>query len=186
MQNKCDELATYLRQANHVIVFTGAGISTSSGIPDFRGPNGVWTKEQRGEEIKTEDKTSDIFDRAKPSFTHTFLRRLLEGNYIHHIVSQNVDGLHLRSGIPPEHLSEIHGNLYIEECVSCKKQYFRDYDVQGMGLKFTGAICDDASCGGKLRKIYLLIFLFHLEQIHSFCFYFNHQPIFATLDALLF
>ncbi len=66
------------------------------GIPDFRGPNGVWTLEKKGKEVKTELK----FEDAKPTITHTALVTMVEKDIVKYIVSQNVDGLHLKSGLP--------------------------------------------------------------------------------------
>jgi mono-ADP-ribosyltransferase sirtuin 6 len=150
LETKLDALASMLICSKHCVVFTGAGISTSAGIPDFRGPNGVWTREQRGETFSNTTEALS-FEKAKPTKTHKALAILLQKGIIKHIVSQNVDGLHLRSGIPQENLSELHGNLFMEVCEKCKTRYFRDYDVGGMGLKYTGNKCDDLTCRGKLK-----------------------------------
>lgn len=85
-----------LRDAKHVVVHTGAGISTSTGIPDFRGPKGVWTLEEKGLSPKMEIS----FDTAKPSLTHMALVKMVNEGLVHHVISQNVDGLHLKSGFP--------------------------------------------------------------------------------------
>lgn len=150
LEIKLDALANMLVCSKHCVVFTGAGISTSAGIPDFRGPNGVWTREQRGETFTTSSEAL-AFEKAKPTKTHKALAILLKKGIIKHIISQNVDGLHLRSGILEENLSELHGNLFMEVCDTCKSRYFRDYDVGGMGLKYTGNKCDDPTCRGKLK-----------------------------------
>ncbi|XP_075590334.1 sirtuin 7 [Dermatophagoides farinae] len=122
---KCTQLVELIRSSNHIIVYTGAGISTSASIPDYRGPNGVWTR------IKNGDNTPNVNDLAfsEPTFTHMAIVSLMKQNIIKHVVSQNCDGLHLRSGIPSECLSEIHGNMYIEVCRNCKKSYTRSFDV---------------------------------------------------------
>lgn len=97
LQDKIIKLTEIFKQAKgHITVHTGAGLSTSSGIPDFRGPNGVWTLEKKGKNVKF-DKT---FDTAEPSDGHKILKKLLDDGFIKYVVSQNVDGLHLRSGIP--------------------------------------------------------------------------------------
>lgn len=96
MQSKVDEFVELIREAKHVVVHTGAGISTSSGIPDFRGPKGVWTLEERG----LIPKFDVSFDTAKPTLTHMALVKLAQEGLIHYVISQNVDGLHLKSGFP--------------------------------------------------------------------------------------
>jgi len=137
-----------LKNAKHVVVYTGAGVSTSAGIPDYRGPEGIWTKLDKGEKIGA----SPFLDEAHPSFGHFALLALLKAKYIHHIVSTNVDGLHLRSGVPLENISEIHGNIYKEVCEVCSKAYYRPFDILGRVKKrYTGRLCEMTGCNGKLK-----------------------------------
>lgn len=89
----------------------------SLGIPDFRGPKGVWTLEQQGKKVETEV----TFEDAKPTLTHMALLALVEAGKVKHIISQNVDGLHLKSGLPRDKLSELHGNMFMEKCDKCGK-----------------------------------------------------------------
>lgn len=151
LRTKVQDLASLIRESKMCIIFTGAGISTSSGIPDFRGPNGVWTKELKGVKLKKEEKSAELFNRARPSFSHYAVASLVEMNLVHHVISQNVDGLHLRSGVPSSKLSELHGNICMEICDVCKTQYFHDRDIGGMGLRPTGRICSQPGCQGTLR-----------------------------------
>jgi mono-ADP-ribosyltransferase sirtuin 6 len=149
---KVNALVKLIKKSKYTVIFTGAGISTSCGIPDFRGPNGIWTREKRGEIISKEEKTADLFNKAKPSFTHYSLVSLMSHNFVHHIISQNVDSLHLKSGIPLDKISEIHGNIFMEICEKCGKKYLSDYDIGGMGLQYTGNFCSSQNCrNGKLR-----------------------------------
>lgn len=151
LTKETEALVALIKASNYTVVFTGAGISTSAGIPDFRGPTGVWTRELKGDKLSPEEADSLLFDKAKPTFTHYALVHLLNRGNIHHIISQNVDGLHLRSGVAAEHLSELHGNIYMEHCESCGKSYFREKDVGGMGLQYTGNLCEIEECSGKLK-----------------------------------
>ncbi|CAH2292273.1 NAD-dependent deacetylase sirtuin-6 [Pelobates cultripes] len=152
LTRKVEELADMIRQATYVVFHTGAGISTSCGIPDFRGPNGVWTMEEKG----LNPKFDTTFENAHPSPTHMALLQLQRVGILKFLISQNVDGLHVRSGFPREQLSELHGNMFVEECTKCGKQYVRDVVVGTMGLKPTGRLCDVSkvrglrACRGKL------------------------------------
>lgn len=150
LDKKVQELVDLVRESNRIVIFTGAGISTSSGIPDFRGPNGVWTKELQEELTKEEPVVENLFDSALPSFTHYATASLLHLKIFTHIVSQNVDGLHLRSGVPESSLSELHGNIFKEKCSECALEYVRNFDVGGMGLKPTGRMCEVSNCIGEL------------------------------------
>lgn len=120
--------------SKHFIAFTGAGISTSCGIPDFRsgvntvlktGP-GAWEKKAQ----KILDKPNkNIVEMAKavPSFTHMSLVALEEAGYLKYLVSQNTDGLHVRSGFDTNKLAELHGNRCLEKCKRCDSQFLRDF-----------------------------------------------------------
>ena len=132
-----------------VVVHTGAGISTSVGIPDFRGPDGVWTRRARG---LPPPECSTALDRAKPSFTHACLKALADAGYVKTVVSCNVDCLHVKSGlIPGENLCELHGNLFAERCENgdCGREEIRDFEMKTVGRKLTGRRC--VECGGRMR-----------------------------------
>ncbi|XP_062452403.1 NAD-dependent protein deacylase sirtuin-6 isoform X3 [Rhea pennata] len=122
-----------------------------------RGPNGVWTMEEKG----LSPKFDTTFENAKPSKTHMALLGLQRVGILKFLVSQNVDGLHVRSGFPRDKLAELHGNMFVEECMKCGKQYVRDTVVGSMGLKLTGRLCSVTkarglrACRGKLRDTIL-------------------------------
>lgn len=88
----------------------------AAGIQDWRGPDGIWSnlKFEKGKE-DTEGPLVD-YNTFRPTFTHEAIVRLLELGYVKHVISQNVDGLHLLSGVPLENLSELHGNAFLECC----------------------------------------------------------------------
>lgn len=159
LEYKINKLVKYIRKSKCFVGFTGAGISTSCGIPDFRsgyntvlqtGP-GAWEvlKENRPtKKIKTVRITE-----AVPSKTHMAFVALLNQGIMKHIISQNVDGLHRKSGVVSEDISELHGNIYIEKCTQCHKEYLRDVDVVTSDCATnhsTGNRCDNSACNGEL------------------------------------
>ncbi|CAL5403327.1 unnamed protein product [Camellia sinensis] len=146
------KLALMIQKSKHLVVFTGAGISTSCGIPDFRGPKGVWTLQREGKGVP---EASLPFHRAMPSMTHMALVELEKAGFLKFVISQNVDSLHLRSGIPREKLAELHGNSFREICSKCRVEYLRDFEVETIGLKKTSRSCSDVKCGAKLKDTVL-------------------------------
>ncbi|XP_055546560.1 NAD-dependent protein deacetylase Sirt6 [Wyeomyia smithii] len=137
VEQKCEQLAKLIKQSKHVVVHTGAGISTSAGIPDFRGPKGVWTLEQKGEKPSV----NIAFDEAVPTKTHMGLKALADAGLVKYIVSQNIDGLHMRSGLERKFLAELHGNMFVEQCLKCRRQYIRNKPAPTVGKKLTGDFC---------------------------------------------
>ncbi|KAM6939779.1 NAD-dependent protein deacetylase sirtuin-7 [Xenentodon cancila] len=149
LKSKVQQLAVAVTQANHLVVYTGAGISTAASIPDYRGPNGVWTQLQKGRSVSSSD-----LSKAEPTLTHMCIRMLHKEKLVKHVVSQNCDGLHLRSGLPRQALSELHGNMFIEVCTSCSpvREYVRLFDVTertSLHRHTTGREC--SHCGSELR-----------------------------------
>ncbi|XP_072220457.1 NAD-dependent protein deacylase sirtuin-6 isoform X2 [Leuresthes tenuis] len=132
LKAKVETLAQLVKESEYFVVHTGAGVSTAAGIPDFRGPKGVWTLEEKGESPHFET----TFEDARPSLTHLALLGLQRAGYLKYLISQNVDGLHVRSGFP--------------------RQYVREKVIGVMGLKPTGRYCDVVrsrglrACRGKL------------------------------------
>jgi NAD-dependent deacetylase len=126
-------LADYLRRSERILIFTGAGISTSSGIPDFRGPKGVWTRRQpvyfqefmaseaaRIEHWHYKLEGRDAFRAARPNASHEAIVRLEGAGKICAVITQNIDGLHRAAGTSSELLVELHGTNALVECQTCK------------------------------------------------------------------
>lgn len=104
--------------------------------------------------VKAKKGVSVSMQKAYPSKTHMAFVSLLEAGLMKFLVSQNVDGLHRKSGVPAEKISELHGNTNLEKCKDCGKQYLRDFKVRNAKkakAHKTGRLCDDPSCRGALR-----------------------------------
>jgi mono-ADP-ribosyltransferase sirtuin 6 len=145
---KVRALAGLVRAARRVVAFTGAGISTSCGIPDFRGPQGVWTLQRAGKPLP---QAKVPFFAARPSATHMALKALVDAGKVTFVVTQNVDSLHRRSGVPRAKCAELHGCVFQERCEDCRAEYVRDFEVESVGFKRTGRRCAAAGCDGALR-----------------------------------
>ncbi|CAL6296711.1 unnamed protein product [Bathycoccus prasinos] len=134
------------------VLHTGAGMSTSAKIPDFRGANGVWTKQRKGESV-----SMPKFENTKPTKAHMACKALYDAKVLTKIVTQNVDGLHQRAGVPEDAIAELHGSVYKERCSSCERIYARDFDVtstkpsHGKNRHRTGRMCEVDKCDGYLK-----------------------------------
>jgi NAD-dependent deacetylase len=131
-----DELRRMIAEATRIVGFTGAGISTESGIPDFRSPGGIWTRyqpidfsdflasaEARRESWRRKFATDAVMRRATPNAGHRALARLVEQGKMSAIVTQNVDGLHQASGVPDDQVIELHGNSTYAACLDCGERH---------------------------------------------------------------
>jgi NAD-dependent deacetylase len=121
-----------LREAERAVVFTGAGISTESGIPDFRSPGGIWTKlapiefqdfvasaDMRREAWRRRFAMEEMFASVKPNTGHMAVADLVSRGIASHVITQNIDNLHQDSGVPAEKVIEIHGNTRYAKCLEC-------------------------------------------------------------------
>ena len=120
LDQKIERVAELIARARHLVVFTGAGISTESGLPDFRGPDGVWTRRDKGLPPPRGKRIKDV----RPNAAHMAVVRLQELGLMRALISQNVDNLHLASGIEPELLSELHGNALRDRCMNCERTFY--------------------------------------------------------------
>jgi NAD-dependent deacetylase len=129
-------LAELIAQSRRAVVFTGAGISTESGIPDFRSPGGVWTQmapiyfddflasdAARRETWRRRFAMEEMFAAAEPNRGHRAVEALVRRGKVSAVITQNIDGLHQASGIPPEKVIELHGNTTYATCLDCAQRY---------------------------------------------------------------
>lgn len=161
METASRTLAEVLRRAHDILVFTGAGISTGSGIPDFRGPEGVWKRRQpvyyhdfmRSEEARVEHWEYKLegwptFRNARPNATHRAIVRLERAGKLLMLVTQNIDGLHSRAGTSAGKLVELHGTNSLVECQSCGKLTDPEPHFEYFRKTRKPPVCD---CGGFLK-----------------------------------
>jgi len=133
LDTRINTLAGWMFGAKNLVVFTGAGISTESGLPDFRGPDGIWTRQERGLPLPRRD-----FSSVEPNAGHMAIVELQKLGKLSFLISQNIDNLHLRSGITPDLLAELHGNVTKLRCKRCQAEVDES------------AGWDKCSCGGRL------------------------------------
>jgi len=158
-------VAGWLADAQRIVVLTGAGISTDSGIPDFRGPNGVWTRDPEAAKLVTLDSyVADPAVRrrawlsrrdhpawsAEPNAAHRALVDLEGTGRLRAIVTQNIDGLHQRAGSDPDLVVEIHGTLYEVECLNCDRRTGMAETLRRVAEGEPDPDC--RSCGGILKS----------------------------------
>jgi NAD-dependent deacetylase len=134
--SEMERLREMMEGAKRIVAFTGAGISTESGIPDFRSPGGIWTKyqpiyfddfmaseEMRREAWRRKFATDETMVKAEPNAGHRALAKLVEQGRMTAIITQNIDGLHQRSGVPASRIIELHGNTTYATCLDCGQRH---------------------------------------------------------------
>jgi NAD-dependent deacetylase len=159
---KLDELKSLIAEAAVVVGFTGAGISTESGVPDFRSPNSPWhrnkpipfdsflqSEEARREAWRRKFTMDDLYNDARPSRGHLALASLVAQGKMPAVITQNIDGLHHVSGIPAERIIELHGNGTYATCLSCGGRYELEVIRARFESQGSAPRCD--SCGGIVK-----------------------------------
>ena len=150
-----ETIARWIVGSEHIVAFTGAGISTDSGIPDFRGPEGVWTRRDAG---LPPPRWRVPAGQVGPNASHLSLAELQRLGKLRFLITQNTDNLHRRSGIRPELLAELHGNGRMMRCLGCDRLYTRqevgwDAPRWGPGYRTQRPVPGQpacANCGGRL------------------------------------
>lgn len=157
------EFSSKLKSSTAVVFFTGAGISTESGVPDFRSPGGVWTKYQpvlfqdflasesaRIQHWRLKKATYELFKTVNPNPAHYAICEFEGRGQLLGLITQNIDGLHKIAGISDDKLVELHGTDRLVTCLTCDKRY-DPFDVyENLGEEFTAPTCD--ACGGFLKS----------------------------------
>ena len=134
-----EEFQKLLDESEKIVFFTGAGISTESGIPDFRGPKGVWktaqpiyfqdfigSEEKRIESWERKFSSEGTFLSASPNTGHLKISEIMQKKKLSHLITQNVDNLHQDSGVDDSRITELHGNATYAKCLECHKKYELD------------------------------------------------------------
>lgn len=158
-----ERLRLMIRESKRGVVFTGAGISTESGIPDFRSPGGVWTKyrpiqfhdfisheEMRREYWRRKFAMDEVMKKAEPNTGHMAVAKLVKNGKVSRVITQNVDGLHQLSGIPEDKIIELHGNTTYAACLECKKRY-ELHEIREIFFK-DGTCPECDACGGIIKS----------------------------------
>jgi NAD-dependent deacetylase len=156
------KLADLIGAARRAVIFTGAGISTESGIPDFRSPGGVWSTMKPiyfDEFMTSEDKRREAWTRAfsnsagwvgaKPNEGHYAIARLIARGTASAVITQNVDNLHQESGVPAERIIELHGNASYAACLECGLRH--ELDSLKQSFLGTGELPSCRACGGIVK-----------------------------------
>lgn len=161
-QTQASELSELFASSRHIVGFTGAGISTESGIPDFRSPGGVWDKFQpiyfddfiRSEEMRRESwrrklRTDELIGKAQPNSGHKALAALVNSGRMLGIITQNIDGLHQASGVADDKVIELHGNSTYAKCLDCEQRH----ELDGIFARFEQdeSLPSCEACGGIVK-----------------------------------
>jgi NAD-dependent deacetylase len=156
------DLARAIDGSRRAIVFTGAGISTESGIPDFRSPGGIWTRmapidfsdflaseEARRETWRRRFAMEETFGQTRPNRGHRAVAELVRRGKVAAVITQNIDGLHQASGVANDRVIELHGNTTYAHCLDCKTRYELKPLRIAFGRDEGAPVCDE--CGGFVK-----------------------------------
>ena len=165
MDDQIRTVRTWIDEARSIVALTGAGISTESGIPDFRGPQGVWTKNPGAEKMATiqhymadpdvrrrawRSRLESRYLDAEPNAGHRALVELERRGKLHALITQNVDGLHVKAGSSPDRVVEIHGTVRDVVCLSCGERAAMEKALARVRAGEEDPAC--RTCGGILKS----------------------------------
>lgn len=154
-------IAQKIAEGGKNVVFTGAGISTESGIPDYRSKGGIWdkfrpvyfdefisSKKARIEYWRRKSELYQNLTKAEPNPAHTSIAQLYQMGLLESVITQNIDGLHQKSGLPDEKVIELHGNTLRVRCLNCSKIY----SIHEIQKRIEGGdLAPECECGGYLK-----------------------------------
>ena len=164
MESKIQQVAGWIIQSKRTVAFTGAGLSTESGIPDFRSPGGLWDKynpedfyfqnfiSSEASREKYWQMATEMYapmKQARPNLAHLAIAEMERLGKLEAVITQNVDGLHLKAGNSPGKVIEIHGTAMHVSCLHCQKRYARDAIQKRVKEGVKAPVCED--CGGPLK-----------------------------------
>jgi NAD-dependent deacetylase len=164
MKEQLEKIAQWIIASKRVIVFAGAGLSTESGIPDFRSPGGVWDKynpedfyfqnffASEASREKYWQMATEMWEpikKAQPNLAHLAIAELEKLGKLDCVITQNIDGLHSRAGNSEEKVIQLHGTAIFVSCLNCQKRYDRDEIQERIKKGQKAPRCDD--CGGLLK-----------------------------------
>ena len=164
IEKQIEEVAELISSAEKVLVFTGAGVSTESGIADFRGPDGIWSKydpedftiqkflsDKRARKTQWQLLSSGDMSmtKVKPNPAHYAITELDKLGKLYGVVTQNVDGLHQKAGVPEDMVFQLHGDLSHAVCLQCSKRYPMEEIAEWLSTGIDEPTC--AQCNGMLK-----------------------------------
>lgn len=157
-----EELKQLINNSAYTVVFTGAGISTDSGIPDFRSPGGLWNRlapidyrdfmasdEMRVETWRRKVLLDQEIGKPKPNKAHYAISQLVDVGKVNKVITQNIDNLHQNSGLSEDQIIELHGNGTFAKCLSCNKKYQIDLVKEQFKKDNLAPVC---TCGGYIKS----------------------------------
>jgi NAD-dependent deacetylase len=164
MEEKIEQIVRGLMTTKRWVVFTGAGLSTESGIPDFRSPGGLWDRynpqdfdfqnfiSSQASRVKYWEMATEMYEpmkQAQPNLAHSAIAEMERLGKLDCIITQNIDGLHFKAGNSADKVIEIHGTAMHVSCLHCRKRYNRDAIQARIKEGVKAPVCDD--CGGPLK-----------------------------------